>query len=142
VVGPAVEFVVRVVEEPGLEVPQCAELGDGFVPEFAVELDVMITLAGSVVDIEMPVQVQREDERTLEGVGPVLEEKTIGVGCVRAGEALRAEAYEPEPHLVQVQLGEGLLPRAQLTSKSLLGLVHRQSPRHPVIGARCASGSR
>ena len=75
--GPAVEFVVRVVEEPGLEVPQGPKLRDGLVSKFAVELDVMIMLAGSVVDLELPGQVQREDGRSLEGVSPVLEEKAI-----------------------------------------------------------------
>jgi hypothetical protein len=44
-VGPAIEFLVRVVEEPGLKVPQRPKLKDRFVPKFAVELDVMIMLA-------------------------------------------------------------------------------------------------
>jgi hypothetical protein len=67
-VGPGVEFVVRVVEVPGLEVPQRPKLGDGLVSKFAVELDVMIMLAGRVVDLELPGQVQREDGWSLEGV--------------------------------------------------------------------------
>jgi len=69
-VGPALELVVRVVEEPGLEVPQRPKARDGLVSKFAVELDVMIMLAGSIVDLELPGKVQREDGRPLEGVSP------------------------------------------------------------------------
>jgi hypothetical protein len=132
-VGPGVEFVVRVVEESGLEVPQRPKLRDGLVPKFAVELDVMIMLAGSVIDHELPGQVQREDGRSLEGVSPVLEEKAISVWRVRGVEALGAEAHEPDPHLVQVQFGEGLLSTAQLMVQSLLGPVYGRSLRHSVL---------
>ncbi|MDX3733482.1 hypothetical protein [Streptomyces caniscabiei] len=119
-VGPAVKFVVRVVEEPGFEVPQRPKTRDGFVPKFAVELNVMIMLAGCVDDLELAGKVQCESGQARECVRPVLEEKTVSIGCIRGSEALRAEAYEPGPHLVQTKLGEGLLCRAQLVSKPLL----------------------
>ncbi|MFI8875786.1 hypothetical protein [Streptomyces sp. NPDC055243] len=48
----------------------------------------MIMQAGSVVDLELPGKVQREDGRAIEGVGPVLAEQAICVGCVHGVEAL------------------------------------------------------
>ncbi|MEU6404229.1 hypothetical protein [Streptomyces sp. NPDC046985] len=66
----------------------------------------MITVA--VGDLELPGEVQREHGRTVEGVGPVLEQKTVSVGCVRDVEQPSAESEEGKPEVFRDQTKEQL----------------------------------
>ncbi|MFF7206174.1 hypothetical protein [Streptomyces sp. NPDC008141] len=68
----------------------------------------MITI--TVGNLELPGEVQRERRMAVERVGPVLEQKTVSVGCVRDVEQPSAESKEGKPEVLRDQIVNPSLP--------------------------------
>lgn len=91
---PLFEIASGVVEVPRGEASQSLQVGCEFVSELAMDLHVVVVITVAVGDVELLGEVQCERRRTVERVGPVLEQKAIDIGCVRDVEQPSAETEE------------------------------------------------